>query len=69
MQQATTTGVPALRPLFLDFTEDARTAKVDDDFLFGDDLPVAPVFWEEADGMVTIKEEDRFEAARFAVVF
>jgi alpha-glucosidase len=50
MQQAATTGVPAMRPLFLDFPEDERTAKVDDEFLFGDDLLVAPVLWEEADG-------------------
>ena len=49
MLQAATTGVPAMRPLFLDFPEDERTAKVDDEFLFGDDLLVGPVLWEEAD--------------------
>ena len=49
MQQAATTGVPAMRPLFLDFPADERTAKTDDEFLFGDDLLVAPVLWEGED--------------------
>ncbi len=49
MQQAATTGVPAMRPLFLDFPTDERTAKTDDEFLFGDDLLVAPVLWEGED--------------------
>jgi len=49
MQQASETGVPALRPLFLDFPDDKRTANLDDEFLFGSDLLVAPVLWEGAD--------------------
>jgi len=49
MQQAGETGVPALRPLFLEFPGDERTAKTDDEFLFGADLLVAPVLWEGAD--------------------
>jgi len=46
MQQAAETGLPALRPLFLDFPDDEHTANIDDEFLFGPDLLVAPVLWE-----------------------
>jgi len=48
MQQASETGVPALRPLFLDYPEDANVAGTDDEFLFGSDLLVAPVLSEAA---------------------
>jgi alpha-glucosidase len=48
MQQASETGVPALRPLFLDFPDDAKAATIDDEFLFGSDLLVAPVLSEGA---------------------
>ena len=37
---------PALLPLFLDYPDDAETTKIDDEFLFGSDLLVAPVLWE-----------------------
>ncbi len=46
MQQASETGVPALRPLFLDYPDDAAVAGMDDEFLFGDDLLAAPVLHE-----------------------
>jgi alpha-glucosidase len=46
MQQASQTGVPALRPLFLEFPHDENVAGMDDEFLFGDDLLVAPVLEE-----------------------
>jgi alpha-glucosidase len=48
MQQASETGVPALRPLFLEFPDDERAAAIDDEFLFGSGLLVAPVLWEGA---------------------
>lgn len=48
MQQASQTGLPALRPLFLDFPVDASAATIDDEFLFGSDLLVAPVVHEGA---------------------
>ena len=48
MQQASETGVPALRPLFLDFPHDEHVAGIDDEFLFGGDLLVAPVLHEGA---------------------
>ncbi len=49
MQQASETGVPALRPLFLEFPDNNHAADIDDEFLFGSDLLVAPVMWEGAD--------------------
>ena len=48
MQQASQTGVPALRPLFLEYPDDEKVAGLDDEFLFGDDLLVAPVLYEGA---------------------
>ena len=50
MQQASETGVPALRPLFLEFPDDEHVAGMDDEFLFGADLLVAPVLHEGATG-------------------
>jgi alpha-glucosidase len=46
MQRASETGVPALRPLFLDFPGDENAASIEDEFLLGDDLLVAPVLTE-----------------------
>ncbi|HSL21934.1 MAG TPA: glycoside hydrolase family 31 protein [Vicinamibacterales bacterium] len=43
MQQASETGLPALRPAFLEFPSDPRTWDQDDQFMFGADLLVAPV--------------------------
>ena len=48
MQQASQTGVPAMRPLFLDFPDDENVARLNDEFLFGDDLLVAPVLYQGA---------------------
>jgi alpha-glucosidase len=50
MQHASKTGLPAMRPLFLDFPRDQAVAGMDDEFLFGSDLLVAPVLWEQATG-------------------
>jgi len=49
MQQASETGVPALRPLFLEFPDKEYTSTIEDEFLFGSDLLVAPVLWEGAE--------------------
>lgn len=46
MQQAAETGVPAMRPLFLDYPADQTVAGMDDEFLFGSDLLVAPILRE-----------------------
>jgi alpha-D-xyloside xylohydrolase len=41
-------GIPPMRPLFFDFPEDETAYDVDDAFLFGPDLLVAPVLEEGA---------------------
>ena len=46
MEQASETGLPALRPLFLEFPDDQQVAGTDDEFMFGGDLLVAPVLHE-----------------------
>ena len=48
MQKASATGVPAMRPLFLEFPEDAATWDRDDEFMWGQDILVAPVLKEVA---------------------
>jgi alpha-glucosidase len=46
MHEASVTGLPAMRPLFLEFPDDPLTYDRDDEFLFGHDLLVAPVLHE-----------------------
>ena len=50
MRLASEAGVPPMRPLFFDFPQDAAAARVDDEFMFGPDLLVAPVLEEGAGG-------------------
>jgi alpha-glucosidase (family GH31 glycosyl hydrolase) len=46
--EAATTGLPMLRPLVLEYQNDAESAKAKTEFLFGGDLLVAPVIWAGA---------------------
>jgi len=39
-------GIPPMRPLFFDFPRDEKCASIDDQFLFGPDLLVAPILTE-----------------------
>jgi alpha-D-xyloside xylohydrolase len=48
MQIASTTGLPPMRPLFVDFPADSLAWDVEDQFMFGPDLLIAPVLWEGA---------------------
>jgi alpha-D-xyloside xylohydrolase len=41
-------GTPPMRPLFFDFPEDEASWDVDDQFMFGPDILVAPVLYEGA---------------------
>ena len=43
MQKASDSGIPAFRPMFVEFPGDSRTWDQDDQFMFGSDLIVAPV--------------------------
>ncbi len=48
MREASETGVPAMRPLMLEFPKDERTYGMEEEFLFGPSLLVAPVLREAA---------------------
>ena len=43
MKLATDKGLPPMRPIFFDFEDDPRVAEIEDQFLFGADLLVAPI--------------------------
>jgi alpha-glucosidase len=46
MAESSTTGLPAMRPLVLEYPDDRRTWGLDDAFMLGRDLLVAPVLQE-----------------------
>jgi alpha-D-xyloside xylohydrolase len=48
MLTASETGAPPMRPLFFDFPNDPASYGVEDQFMFGPDLLVAPVTIESA---------------------
>jgi len=48
MAHASRTGVPPMRPLFFDYNSDPRVAIVEDQFLFGPDVLVAPILRYQA---------------------
>jgi len=48
MKLASEKGLPPMRPLFFDFEDDPETADVEDEFLFGPDLLIAPIVEYEA---------------------
>ena len=52
MQEASTTGVPAMRPLMLEFPDDPRTWELDDEFMWGSNLLSAPMLAEAEPGRV-----------------
>src|SRR5712671_1012081 len=43
LEEANQTGVPLFRPLVLNYQDDANTYNLDDEFMIGDDLLVAPI--------------------------
>jgi len=48
MKAASTHGTPVMRPLFFDFPEDQECWSIDDQYMFGPDILVAPVLHEKA---------------------
>jgi alpha-D-xyloside xylohydrolase len=48
MKTARETGLPPMRPLFVDWPEDPQAWEVEDQFMFGPDLVVAPVLMQGA---------------------
>ncbi len=49
MEEASRTGVPLMRPMFLEFPGQARVAGNDEEFMFGRSLLVAPKVWSFTD--------------------
>jgi alpha-D-xyloside xylohydrolase len=43
LEVASRTGLPAMRPLFVDYPDDTATWDIEDEFLFGPDVLVAPI--------------------------
>jgi alpha-D-xyloside xylohydrolase len=48
MRTAASTGLPPMRPLFVDFPEDENAWHIEDQFLLGPDLLIAPVLEKDA---------------------
>jgi alpha-glucosidase len=48
-EEASRTGLPMMRPLFVEFPDDKRIAGNQDEFMFGPDLLVAPKLWDQVD--------------------
>jgi len=46
MKEAHQRGTPVMRPLFYDFHSDPRAWEIDDQYMFGPDLLVAPILYE-----------------------
>ncbi len=46
MDECTETGLPVMRPLFFDFSEDKTAWTTEDEYMFGPDILVAPVMEE-----------------------
>lgn len=46
MKLAHETGMPPMRPLFVDFPDDGTSWEVEDQFMFGPDILVAPVLYQ-----------------------
>jgi alpha-glucosidase len=62
LHETAVTGVPAMRPLFVEFPDDDEVAAMDDEFLFGRDLLVAPILWEGATNrLVYLPKGDWFD--------
>ncbi len=48
MKLASEKGLPPMRPVFFDFPDDPQAAEVEDEFLFGPDMLVAPILEYQA---------------------
>lgn len=47
MKKAHEKGTPPMRPLFYDFPEDGLCWEIENEYLFGDELLIAPVLYEK----------------------
>ena len=46
MEEASRTGIPLMRPMFLEFPDDPELATNGEEYMFGDELLVAPRVWD-----------------------
>ncbi|HTB83465.1 MAG TPA: TIM-barrel domain-containing protein [Candidatus Sulfotelmatobacter sp.] len=56
-----TTGKPPIRALVLDWPKDRKTREIDDEFMFGDSVLVAPIFADETNRTVYLPAGDWFD--------
>ena len=46
MEEAHEKGTPVMRPLFYDYPQDTRAWEIEDEYMLGPDLLVAPILYE-----------------------
>src|ERR1700679_300383 len=56
-----TTGKPPIRALVLDYPKEPKVRQIDDEFMFGDSVLVAPMFAEEPARKVYLPSGDWFD--------
>jgi alpha-glucosidase len=62
MEESSRTGVPLMRPMFLEFPDDDALATNGEDFMFGSSLLVAPKVWPFTDAYtVTLPKGDWYD--------
>ena len=54
-------GVPPVRALVMDYPNDVTAATIDDQYLFGEDLLIAPVFAKQKQRMVYLPPDEWFD--------
>ena len=47
MKEAHEKGTPVMRPLFYDFPDDPKTWEIEDQYMFGSDILVAPILYAD----------------------
>lgn len=47
MKEAHEKGTPVMRPLFYDFPDDPKTREIEDQYMFGSDILVAPILYAD----------------------
>ena len=58
MKEAHEKGTPVMRPLFYDFPDDPKTWEIEDQYMFGSDILVAPILYaDEREGRSTFRRE------------
>lgn len=71
LREATESGIPLMRPMYLEFPEAQGVYAIEDQFMYGDSVLVAPVLWGNVDSIQVyfpkIDERRRKEAGGFWV--